>query len=132
MTNFTHSPSVLTLDNSVSLYVPTVYQNHSPIEKGSIDQAKEACIKALTKFFGGVTETTGIGYFQHESGIVQEEKVFILNSFASDSDLLKHTLQLRTLATLLGQALKQESTLLVVNGVAGFYEANERWDKELK
>jgi hypothetical protein len=131
MIHFTHSPLVFTLDNSISIYVPTVYQSHEPIPVDEVERYKSIVTERLTDFFGGVTETTGTGYFKHERGEVQAEKVFILTSFSDADSLNRNTLKLRTLSKLLAIALQQESVLLVVNGVAGFYEGTaERYDVE--
>jgi hypothetical protein len=125
MTNFTHVEGTFTLDNSISLYIPTVYQNHSPIPTEEVEKYKRVVADRLADFFGGVTETEGKGYFKHSTGEVQEEKVFILSSFADDESLTQNAKKLKTLAHLLAIALLQESVLLVVNGVAGFYEQSK-------
>ena len=120
---FTHSEKAFTLDNSISLYVPTVYRDHSPIPTNEVEGVKSFLIDELTSLFGGCTVTIGVGYFKHESGRVQAENVYILNSFADSVSLSLQQEQLKNHATWTAKALKQEAVLLVVNGQAGFYEA---------
>ena len=131
MLHFIHSPLAFTLDNSISIYVPTVYQSHEPIPIDEVEKYKDIVAARFTDFFGGVTETTGTGSFTNMDGVVQVERVYILTSFSDDEKLNRNTLKLRTLAKLLAVALQQEVVMLVVNGVAGFYDGTaERYDVE--
>jgi hypothetical protein len=122
MTTFTHTAGTFTLNNSVSLYIPTVYANHDLIEEGKVNETRALATARIADFFGGATVIEGTGYFVHISGVVQEEKVFIINAFADDDSLSQYGARLKTLAGLIATQLEQECVLLVVNGQAGFYE----------
>ena len=122
MTTFTHTVGTFTLNNSVSLYIPTIYANHGLIEEGKVNETRAQATAYIANFFGGATVIEGTGYFIHISGIVQEEKAFIINAFADDDSLSHYGERLKALAGWVATQLEQECVLLVVNGQAGFYE----------
>jgi len=101
----------------VIIYVPAT----THVDK-AVSNAKEvqATAEMLTKFFGGATSSSAVGYWMSQTAGLIKEKTTIVFAYCQQADLEAHIEEVVSYCETLKITMSQESIALEVNGAMYF------------
>jgi hypothetical protein len=103
------------LSERVEIYIPTTIHN-IPASRRVVNVARRLAASSFAKWFGGYTETRGVGgWVSPDKGLIRET-VFIVAAGCTTAALAEHLPAVVALAEKIADAMEQEAVTVSVNG----------------
>ena len=108
---------VFDLDSKVTIYVPSTNNVNVPVDNA--EQVKKV-IGELSEMFGGATASNALGGWVCGNGEVLLEKVTVVYSFCTSTQLDEKAEQIIGICERLKKEMSQEAVTLEINGQCKF------------
>lgn len=105
------------LNTKVAIYVPSTIDVNKPIDNSEFCAYVQ---RKLSEMFGGATTNEAYGSYVCNNGELLNEKVSIVYSFCSSSQIMKNIESVVQICEYLKKEMSQESILLEVNNKVKF------------
>ena len=102
------------LNRRFAVYLPSEDKSGEPIH--GLEIAIDSTMSMLCDRFGGVTSFPATGRFQRDSGSIQYENIFVLESFCDIESWNESSRFLQVWVGLLAAVLRQESIACLLDG----------------
>ena len=111
-----------TLNNRVTIYVPSTYEGNKPAKRLQKKVSKHVA-KKFSCMFGGCTQQAANGFWMSDTKGLIEEKQNLIYSACTTADREKHLQDVLTIAKAICKHMKQEAVTVDNNGTLLFVEA---------